>query len=406
MKLLNKDQVRQVKQLLEDGLSHREIAMAMGVGKTTVGDIARGKTHSEIEPRTALDTTAEIAALKLENNILKRDLNTAVKEHGLFLAIKEELEDSVTPFTPPKSVWTPETKKKKITEHLVMHMSDGHHDQIVLPSDCGGLEEYNFDISCRRAEVYVDTVLKWTQETLSHDFVFPTLTLLVYGDMTSGEIHKAVQRSHFKNSFKNAIAIGKLHSSMLWDLAPHFEKVNVVYVPGNHGRRGPKKDYTAPTDNWDFLIAKVTELQCQNMENVEFIIPESFSVNLSIEGHGFYVFHGDDVRSWNGVPWYGLQRRQANVLSMGTKVSNVPIKYLCCGHFHRRGGIASMDGEMLINGAWLATDAYCYNSLGTYTEPSQLLHGVHPDYGITWRLPVMLKRKGETKGPKRYRIEV
>ena len=404
--MLSKEEVRHVKHLLEEGMSHRDIANLVGVGKSTIGDIARGKTHSEVGARTVLDTAAEIAALRNENSALKHELREAVKEHGLFLAIQDVIEDSITPFTPPKSVWKPETKKRKITEHLVMHMSDGHHDQVVLPTDCGGLEEYNFDISCRRAEVYVDTVLKWSQETLSGDFTFPHLTVLVYGDMTSGEIHKAVQRSKFQNSFKNAIAIGKLHSSMLYDLAPHFEKVNVVYVPGNHGRRSPKKDYIAPTDNWDYLIAKVAELQCQNLTNVEFLIPESFSVNLSIEGHGFYVFHGDDIRSWNGVPWYGLQRRQSNILSMGPRVSDIPIKYLCCGHFHRRGGIASMDGEMLINGAWLATDAYCYNSLGVYTEPSQLLHGVHPDHGITWRLPVSLRRDGEKRGPKRYRIEV
>jgi len=38
-----------------------------------------------------------------------------------------------------------------------MHLSDGHHDQVVRPEEVGGLEDYNFPISCARAERYVDT---------------------------------------------------------------------------------------------------------------------------------------------------------------------------------------------------------------------------------------------------------
>ena len=85
-----------------------------------------------------------------------------------------------------------------------MHLSDGHHDQVVRPDEVGGLENYNFPISCARAERYVDTRVEWTTDTLSPKFKFPVLWVLAYGDFTSGEIHKACERSYYRNQFRIA----------------------------------------------------------------------------------------------------------------------------------------------------------------------------------------------------------
>jgi hypothetical protein len=93
-------------------------------------------------------------------------------------------------------------------------------------------------------------------------------------------------------------------------------------------------------------------------------------------------------------------------MALNTLQQGVPIRYFCCGHFHRPGSTTEVNGEMLINGAWPASDAYSYNSLAGYTEPSQLIHGVNRKYGITWRLPVKLRCEYELQGPRRYRIDM
>jgi UDP-2,3-diacylglucosamine pyrophosphatase LpxH len=297
-------------------------------------------------------------------------------------------------------------KDQQIEEHLVMHISDGHHDQIVKPSECGGLERYNFPISMRRGEHYVDTLLKWSQHTLAPQFHFPTLTVLAYGDHTSGEIHGAAQRSYFRNQFKNSFAIGQLHALMYRDLAPYFETVNVVYVPGNHGRRSMKKDYHGAHDNWDYMVAETARLHCRDIKNINFVIPDTFTININIHGVGFCVFHGDDIRSNLGIPWYGMERRQRRIMALSSMQGETRIRYYCCGHFHRPASMNELDGEMLMNGAWVASDAYAYNSFGGYTEPSQLIHGVNSKYGITWRMPVKLKTDNEQDGPQRYKIDM
>src|SRR4030042_3756072 len=269
MTKLSDDNVRDIKAALSEGRSTQaRIGERFGVSRSVISDIATGRVHKDVEaPETEnegrfLKMSGEIEHLREERNEYRRQLKAAAKPQGLFSALVDEMEKRVKPMSALPPARPVITKSDTIQEHLVMHLSDGHHAQVVTPSDTGGLETYDFPISMCRAERYVDTILKWTQQTLAPQFSFPTLTVLASGDHTNGEIHGHTSRSYFRNSFKNSLAIGTLHSLMFRDLAPYFEQVNVVYVPGNHGRRSIKKDYHGAHDNFDYLIAKTAEMYC------------------------------------------------------------------------------------------------------------------------------------------------
>lgn len=413
---LTESQVRQIKAEIALGqLTQKQIGDQFGVSRSVISDIACGRVHKEIDTDTSDATPeeqqlfrlrSEVEHLREERNTYRRQLKQAAKSHGLFTAIVDEMDTRITPLSPLPSARPRFKREDVISEHLVMHLSDGHHDQVITHSDTGGLEEYDFNVSCCRAERYIDATLKWTQQTLGDQFIFPSVTILAYGDHTSGEIHGAVTRSYFKNQFKNCFAIGQLHALMFRDLAPYFDQVNVVYVPGNHGRRSMKKDYHGAHDNWDYMIAKVAELHCSDIKNINFNIPNSYIANVSIDGVGFQIFHGDDIKSSLGIPWYGLEKRRHRMMALNSVQQSTPIRYFCCGHFHRPGSTTEVNGEMIINGAWPAADAYSFNALGGFTEPSQLIHGVNREYGITWRLPVKLRCHYESEGPRRYKVQI
>jgi len=419
----------EIKVRLAAGATQRQVAAEFNVSRSVVSDIATGRIWKQapgkVPPKRAggqsnqpvqydptdarlLELSSEIHHLRDERSSLQKQVKVMSKSHGLFTAVAKEMERIVRPLSPLPSLPVPRgpVRDRQIEEHLVMHISDGHHDQIVKPSDCGGLERYDFRVSMRRAETYVDTVLKWSQQTLNPQFYFPSLTVLAYGDHTSGEIHGHMHRSYFRNMFKNSSAIGQLHALMYRDLAPYFETVNVVYVPGNHGRRSIKKDYHGAHDNWDYLVADTAKQYCRDIKNINFVIPDSWSINLDINGVGFSIFHGDDVRSQLGVPWYGMERRQNRITALTALQGQNRIRYFCCGHFHRPASLGQFDGELLMNGPWVATDAYAFNAFGGYTEPTQLLHGVGKKYGVTWRLPVKLKTDDEHLGPQRYQLDL
>ena len=116
--------------------------------------------------------------------------------------------------------------------------------------------------------------------------------------------------------------------------------------------------------------------------------------------------HGDDIRSNLGVPFYGMVRRQSKLMALNSITDSLRIRYFCMGHHHVAASLADLDGELIVNGAWPANDQFSYNAFAGYREPCQLLHGVNPKYGITWRMLVRLKHDAEHDGPKRYKVEI
>ncbi len=412
MSKLTPSQVTEIRSLLEErNLTQKEIAEKVGRSRSLISDIATNRAYPLPTKINHNPTDARILSLEAENVLLKDERNAERKKavanakyKGIFQALADRLETSIVQIVPLPKVRSKlsKTPKNAITEHCVMHLSDGHHDQVVRPHECGGLENYDFSVSSCRAERYVDTVIKWTQQTMKPHFCFTDLWILAYGDHTSGEIHGHVNRSYFKNQFDNTIAIGKLHALMFRDLAPYFERVHVVYVPGNHGRRSIKKDYHGAHDNWDYLVGRIAELYCKDMDNVDFLIPDAFSATLDINGIGFHIFHGDDITGYLGIPYYGLQRKQQNLRAVGSMQKGPTVRYFCCGHFHKPATIGDLNGELIVNGPWVGSDSYVFNRFAGYTEPSQWLHGVHKDRGISWRLNVQLRNPNERKRPQRY----
>lgn len=351
-----------------------------------------------------LKLEGKLANAMAEKSRLIRELSAATVEQGLLQALVEEMQAVVVPFDElPYQEDHRKSTPDTVEEHLVMHVSDQHGDEVVEPHKVGNTEKFDFPVFLCRAERYVKSVLDFTQNKLAN-YRFPTLHILQYGDQTSGEIHGGKERSYYRNMFRNCLAIGQTNALMIRDLAPYFKEIKVLNLPGNHGRRSIKKDYDNPWDNWDYLCSEVAQLHCRHLGNVEFKIPDCFSVNYNINGWGFNIQHGDDIKSWNGIPWYGIERKTRRMVALQNSMGE-QVHYFVMGHFHSLSSMADLRGETLINGAWVGTSAYSYESFSGYREPMQLIHGVHPEYGISWRLPIKLRdRKQEEIGPTRYNI--
>jgi predicted transcriptional regulator len=393
-------------------LSQRKIALKHGVSHNFVNRVKKGTATpliadpkiivQKVDPtnKKILQLEAQVIALQDETNRCKRAYKAAQRENAVFEALVDEMHNTVKPIKPLPSVIRVKKNDIAIKESLVMHLSDEHADSIVLPHQVGGLERYDLRIALRRAEVYVDTVIRFTQQTLS-SYIFDDLYILAHGDHVSGEIHGSTDHSYFRNSFRNALAVAQMHALMFRDLCAHFPRVHILYLSGNHGRRSLKKDYQRPQDNWDYLVAEVARLHCADIENINFNIPDSYSACLQIEGFGFAVTHGDDIRSWNSIPWYGIERKTRRWAALNAAVDR-KINYYCFGHFHNAATQAALSGETILNGSWVACDPYSFNSITAFTEPSQWLHGVHHEHGVSWRLNVKLRTEREHLGPRRY----
>lgn len=406
---LTKKQVSKIKALIvSKTMDAKQIAKKFKCNPGTISHIKLNKIHKDVpwpNGETDRELQAEILFLQEEKRDAEKTAKSVLKQEGMFKSLVRELETHVQPFAPlPRA---PRKKAKQtIEEGLVLVLSDMHADEVVTPEECGGLENYNFNVACARAERLVETTLQWTQETVADRFHFPTLTILSIGDQTNGEIHGAESRSAFKNSFKNSLAIGALKAMMFRDFAANFDQVNVLELSGNHGRRSEKKNYAGPQENFDYLIAEISRLHCRDLKNVSFAIPNAWSAQVDVNGVPIMAFHGDEIPGAGGaVPFYGLTRKQQGLVALNSMQGTKHPRLYVCGHFHRASSLADVDTEILINGAWAGTGAYAYNRFSGYREPSQWLFGVNPQYGITWRLNVKLKNEKEKNGPKRYIID-
>jgi hypothetical protein len=227
------------------------------------------------------------------------------------------------------------------------------------------------------------------------------------GDHVSGEIHGAEKESYYRNMFKNSLAVGQMNALMIRDLASFFPKVHVVCVSGNHGRRTNKKDYYNPQNNWDYLVYKTAELRCSDLKNVDFNIPNAYSINIDINGKGINLFHGDEIKSYCNLPWYGIERKTRRLMALNSSFNKV-IDYFIMGHFHSSTTMSTINkGQTIINGAWVGTDPYAYNKLSIYTIPKQKIFGINEKHGISFEFDVHLKdEKKEKQGSSRYKLNM
>ena len=354
---------------------------------------------------------ARLNQLQDENNRLRKELRDVDRETDLFRHLKDIVETQ-KPITIYKSSQLIPKKQTKIKETAMLLLSDSHADQQILSKRVQGLEDYNFDVACRRAERLVDTTISHLFDNMKN-YQFDHLIIAGLGDYSSGEIHNLQNYSKWGNAIKSSIGIGELLACMIADFSRYFKQITVYSVPGNHARRSLKKDYHGAHNNWDYLtmIHAATRLKpLIDEKRLRFVIPDAFSCEVDVYNYSFILNHGDDIQGWGGssLPYYGIERKTRRLIAVGAVKNKVP-NYFLYGHFHTETKHQHTTGETIINGAWTATDEFALEKLGAYSEPSQLLFGIHPKYGISWRMPVKLRVhnwKEEEQKVGRYEINI
>ena len=111
---------------------------------------------------------------------------------------------------------------------------------------------------------------------------------------------------------------------------------------------------------------------------LEFIIPQSPEIVIDIFGYNILLTHGDTVRGWSGIPYYGVDRQKAKQQALRRK--NGGFDYWFLGHFHTP---TELEGNTYINGALVGPDEYAKNILHLSSEPIQKLFVFDANYGIT-----------------------
>lgn len=220
-----------------------------------------------------------------------------------------------------------------------------------------------------------------------HRKAYPIRVLNVFllGDVVHGEnVGKTINLDELEmvlsgQMFEVAVPILE---RMLATFTRHFEKVVVWTINGNHGRLSKEN---ADTTNMDGIVYRFLVERMRNYPIEWHTEYEQFYQLADIADHKFLLMHGDQIKMTLTLPYYGITTRAMRLQGVVGRFD-----YLVCGHFHVANFLNWQDMEIIMNGTFVSDDQWVLQKLGMATSPKQVVFGVHPQQGVTFRYLVRL----------------
>lgn len=280
-------------------------------------------------------------------------------------------------YKPPKKV----IRGTRLAETCTLLVSDMHGGQAVRLEDTGGLNEFTWDILLERVEAWKIHVLDCLDVVRRGGIAVNRCVINVLGDMNTGEDVFFKQPFSLDRRLMDQIIDGAaVLANMVQVMAATFEEVVLHAVPGNHGN-------TRTTSlNADYMLYFIAAALLRDQANVKFYFTESpfmAYVEPGIDGKDwrYLLAHGDRIKAWNRIPYYGLDRARQEYVDMTKTIWDT----IFIGHHHRS---AEIEGNRIINGSFTGGDEFSVHTLRAASRPSQWMLMHHPKIGWTsqWRI--------------------
>ncbi len=260
----------------------------------------------------------------------------------------------------------------------VLMLSDLHIGEVVERDEVEGFNRYNWDIAQAGLFGIVEDFLRWV-EAQRQWYRIEQCTVLCEGDYVSGDIHDELKATNeFPLPVQTANA-GTLLGEVFRILAGHFKRVSAIECGAdNHGRLQKKPQAKQKAQNsMSYLVHHIANAAASRCANVVPKMAIGMKELAAINGRKFLCEHGDTIRGWAGLPFYGFQRevgREA-VRRMNTSRG---FDYLCIGHFHVP---TFLENRIIVNGSLSGTSEFDH-ACGRHAHPCQVAFLVHPAHGI------------------------
>jgi hypothetical protein len=354
--------------------------------------------------RTSMDEN-ESRILQLEEALREsqRELREAHRGYVQAADLRDLLKDAIRALPAPRAtyVYAPRSKGTMATT-AVLCLGDLHYDLVVPSEEVQGYNEYNSEIADERMAELATRFLSWV-ETHRHAYPITDVVILGLGDFVDGNIH--IEQLMYSESSppKAAIRAGYAIGRLLATLSPHFTSVRFEGTTAdNHGRLTKKTMAQGRGQwNWTSVVYEVAELVTRNCPNVVLRVHNSVKVDVSIGGYTILMEHGNDVRGWNGIPYYGIDRMMSKEARRRAVAGKPPVDLHVLGHWHTY----HVQDQLIMNSALCGTTPYDHVS-ARFSKPGQVafLVGERGPFGavnFTFGLPEERSSDDEENGPKK-----
>jgi hypothetical protein len=267
-------------------------------------------------------------------------------------------------------------KYESVKEELIFKSlrSDAHVGEITDEKHVQMLARYSTDIYKTRLNTWLEKVLKFREQD-KNSLGLNTLSIYHLGDQVGGEnIYKGQQFYLDLPLVDQLFTSVECETSAILALAEYFPKIEVFCVPGNHGRPG-LVGTNHPRTNFDYIFYRSMKTALSGQKNVSVYVSESPYMLIQEGNYKVLMNHGDNVRSWQGIPFYGLERHYSRLHSLYGTIVDVEL----VAHHHQPLNICD---RILMNGAFPGGSDMSINRMSITNIPSQKIFYFHPEHGI------------------------
>jgi predicted phosphodiesterase len=333
----------------------------------------------------ALAARERAAALKAE----RLEMEAVAGERSIRATLERLVGQVVTAWPPVPAPPTLPPSPDTTEETLVLHLSDWHAYQRVSAEGTRGFNAYDAQTFAQRVYHVVQSARGIATRMQAAGWRFPRLVIALNGDLVSGTIHEVERHTDAPSIVHAVYGCGMVLAQAVRDLAETFPTVDVFCTSGNHGRLPDARriQQDDPWRSWDTLVALFAKERLRDTPSVAWHIPQAWSVAYDVEGWRFFQTHGHDVKSWNSIPWYGLNRLITSINALEASRGR-GLDVVLAGHFHNASSLSQVSGEAFINGSLIGGTTFSINALGRSDRPSQWMLGVHRTHGVTHRWPL------------------
>jgi len=268
--------------------------------------------------------------------------------------------------------------KHDFSNNNSMHLliSDVQVGQFTDPVLTAGLTKYSYEDFKKRLAVLLEKVAVF--KDLYGKQPVTKLVVNLLGDIVEGETIYPGQAFYIDQCAVDQIfsALGEF-TSFFKTLSEMFGLIEIFSVWGNHGRVGLKGMNHTRT-NWDYIFYRSLQTALSSQPNIKMYVSESPLMFIKHGDFNFFLYHGDGIRRYYGIPYYGLDRMAKQLPSL----ANMLIHYVLVGHHHRDASISLPNGRMIVNGCFPGGSLFSAVQLFETSVPRQIMFMFHNKRGI------------------------
>lgn len=337
----------------------------------------------------AAKTSERVQELERELSEQSKSLLDYRKEHGKLEVFFDRVIKAIKPISPAPIIYKPDKSTVRSNCVAVIQLSDWHTGEVQDAQEVEFINGYNPQIQQQRIANMDKVFLRWN-ETLRGNYVINECRVIVTGDLISGDIHSELSVTNAYPVPVQVCEAARMLALSIATKAQAFNKLTVDFiVPDNHSRLTHKpQSKEGGYNSLNYIVGMMAKQYLDKHSNVEFNIHIEAEKVIEINGMRYLCAHGNALKSWQGVPWYGIERhigKEAKArqhIMMGDMENIIEIakrigfNKFTIGHFHSYINTAFFH----CCGSLSGTSAYDHQA-GRFDHPCQSAWMVHEKHG-------------------------